>query len=81
MILTKDMITDTIVVVYKLKIKYNSSGYLFVNKESIKKDKENGCYYLDPFETYLIICAKSRYRVENNKMCCTYNSISKYTKD
>lgn len=75
MILSKEMIPDTIAVVYELTIRYNNSGYLFVDKVSIKKDNQTGCYYLDPNKTYLIICAKSRYRVENNILTCTFNSI------
>lgn len=81
MILTKDMIPDTIAVVYRITVSYNSSNYLSVEKVAIKKDKKNGCYFLDPFSTYLIYASKSRYRVENNVLTCTYNSICKYTTD
>ena len=49
------------------------------NFGAVKKDKDNGCYYLDPWNTYLIICAKSRYRVESNKLILTYNLYNKYT--
>lgn len=81
MILTKDMIPDTIAVVYRLDIRYNSSNYLSVNRVAVKKDKDNGCYYLDPWNTYLIICAKSRYRVESNKLISTYNLYNNDTKE
>ena len=72
MILRNENLNDVIAVVYEVHEKQNSCGAITTTKTAVRIDRKNQCYYLNPFKTYYIICAKSRYRYSDNKLVCTY---------
>lgn len=75
MILTNSDVNDVIAVVYEVNEKQNSCGAIETTKHAIKIDRTNNCYYLNPFRTYYIICANSRFIYKNNRLECSYSSI------
>ena len=72
MILRNENLNDIIAVVYEVREKQNSCGAITTTKNAIKIDRANKCYYLSPFKTYYILCAKSRWIYKRNKLECSY---------
>lgn len=72
MLLRNENLNDVIAVVYEVKEKQNSCGAITTTKTAVRIDRRNKCYYLNPFKTYYIMCANSRYIYKNNKLECTY---------